>query len=79
MNDSDEDKHAHNQLEKILIRSEADPPLLLFSKIYSLLGALDRCKVSTALVQIAGLPLLLLLLFIIFIFAAQEDCWFFNQ
>ena len=39
MNDSDEDKHTHNQLEKILIRSEADPPLLLFSKIYSLLGA----------------------------------------
>ena len=39
MNDSDEDKHTHNQLEKILIRSEADPPLLLFSKIYSLLRA----------------------------------------
>jgi hypothetical protein len=60
MNDSDEDKHTQKQLEKILIRSEAEPPLLLFSKIYSS-GNIERCKVSTALVQIAGLSLLLLL------------------
>ena len=51
MNDLDEDKHTHNQLEKILIRSEAEPTSIIILKNLLSSGSIDRCKVSTALVS----------------------------
>jgi predicted PurR-regulated permease PerM len=51
--------------EKILIRSEADPTSIIILQNLLSSASIDRRRVSTALVQIAGLPLLLLLLLLL--------------
>ena len=72
MNDSDEDKHTHNQLEKILIRGEPDPPLLLFSKIYSLLGASIDVKCRQRFSERWFTVIIIIIVIIIFLIASNE-------